>query len=172
MKLDLACGANKQEGFDGVDKVKVPGVDHVVNLEKFPWPFKADSVDEIWCSHYVEHTKDLIKFMDECYRILKVGGRMTVVAPYYSSMRAWQDPTHTRAICEATFLYFNKGWREANGLDHYGIKSDFDFTYGYAFSPEWATRSEEARLFALNHYINVATDIQAVMTKRDTKAQG
>ena len=30
-------------------------------------------------------------------------------APYYTSMRCWQDPTHTRAISEATFLYANKG---------------------------------------------------------------
>jgi hypothetical protein len=53
-----------------------------------------------------------------------------------------------------------------NKLDHYGIKSDFDFTYGYAFGPEWMTRNEEARNFALKHYFNVASDIQVVLVKR------
>jgi SAM-dependent methyltransferase len=168
MKLDLACGDNKREGFLGVDRVKLPSVDQVVDLEKFPWPWEDNSVDEIWCSHYIEHTKSLIKFMDECFRILKIGAQMTVVAPYYSHMRAWQDPTHRRAISEASFLYYNKGWRESpqNRLGHYPIKSDFDFVYGYAFEPEWMNRSEEARRFALSHYINVATDIQVTMTKR------
>lgn len=167
LKLDLACGKNKQPGFLGVDKVKIPEVDYVWNLEKFPYPFKENSVDEIYCAHYVEHVPDLIKFIDEIYRILKPGGKALIVAPYYSSMRAWQDPTHKRAISEASFLYFNKGWREQNNLDHYlDIKSDFDFSYSYMITPDWATRNEEARAFAIRHYINVVSDIQVILTKR------
>jgi hypothetical protein len=167
IKLDIGCGTNKQVGFIGVDRVELPGVDQIVDLEVYPWPWEDGSVEEIYCSHYIEHTTDLIVFMDECYRVLQVGGKMTVVAPYYTSMRAWQDPTHKRAISEATFLYFNKGWRTANGLEHYGIKSDFDFAYGYVFSPLWQNRSEEARSFALLHYINVALDIQVTLIKRE-----
>lgn len=168
IKYDLACGQNKQEGFIGVDYVKAKGVDIVADLTKFPWKFAKDnSADELFVSHYVEHTPDLIKFMDECYRILKPGGTMTVLAPYYSSMRCWQDPTHVRAISEATFLYFNKQWRTDNKLDHYKIKSDFDFTYGYNMAPEWASRNEEAKMFAIRHYINVVNDIQVVLTKKE-----
>lgn len=166
LKLDLACGQRKREGFTGVDKIKVDGVDVVWDLEKFPYPFEADSVDEINCAHYIEHTSDLIAFMQEIYRILKVGGQCTIVAPYYSSMRAWQDPTHRRAISEATFLYFNKAWREQNKLDHYGITADFDFTYGYVLTPEFANRSEDTRTWAVLHYINVVADIHIVLTKR------
>jgi len=164
--VDLACGDAKQQGYIGVDIVKLPGVDIVHDLEKFPWPFKDESVDEVFCSHYVEHTKDLMKFMDELYRILKPEGKANIVAPYYSSMRAWQDPSHTRAISEATFLYFNKNWRVANKLGHYPITCDFDFSYGYAVDPSWVTRNEEARAFAIKHYINVITDIQVMLTKR------
>lgn len=168
IKYDLACGQNKQEGFIGVDYVKADGVDIVCDLEQFPWKFAKDnSTDELFVSHYVEHTKDLIKFMDECYRILKPGGKLTILAPYYSSMRCWQDPTHVRAISEATFLYFNREWRTNNKLDHYKIKSDFDFSYGYNMTQDWATRSEESRAFAVRHYINVVNDIQVVLTKRD-----
>ena len=166
LKLDLACGQRKEEGYHGVDIAPGEAVDTVMDLEKFPWKIKANSAEDIVCSHYVEHTKDLIKFMDECYRILKPGGKMKVVAPYYNSIRAWQDPTHTRAISDATFLYFNKGWREANKLEHYKIKSDFDFTYGYDINPTWMNRSEEARNFAIIHYTNVVNDIHVVLTKR------
>jgi len=63
-------------------------------------------------------------------------------------------------------MYFNKQWRDANKLEHYGIKSDFDFTYGYMVDPAWQNRSEEARNFAIRFYINAVSDIQVVMTKR------
>jgi SAM-dependent methyltransferase len=165
-KLNLACGQVKVEGHFGIDKVPGDVVDAVVDLEVFPWPIESNSADEIVCNHYVEHTSDLIKFMDEVYRILKVGGKIKIVAPYYTSIRCWQDPTHKRAISEATFLYFNKQWRDTNKLDHYGIKSDFDYTYGYDISNDWANRSEEARNFAIRHYNNVINDIHVVMTRK------
>ncbi|MFA6054066.1 MAG: methyltransferase domain-containing protein [Thermodesulfovibrionales bacterium] len=166
VKLDLACGNKKTPGTIGVDSKKTPSVDVVHNLTKFPYPWKDNSVDEIYCNHYVEHTEDLISFIDECWRILKPEGKMYITAPYYSSIRAWQDPTHKRAISEATFLYFNKQWREQNELKHYGIKSDFDFTYGYAIAPEWANRSDEDRAFAICYYINVVSDIHITLIKK------
>jgi hypothetical protein len=100
---------------------------------------------------------------------MKPGGKCEIVAPYYSSMRAWQDPTHVRAISEATFLYFNQEWLKTNGLDHYDVSADFDFSYGYVMSPEWISRSEEAKAFAIRHYINVISDIQVLLTKREIK---
>jgi SAM-dependent methyltransferase len=166
LKLDLACGANKAEGFVGVDICKLPGVDIVFNLEKKPWPFEDDSVEEIVSNHYVEHTPDLILFMEECHRILVPGGKMTLVAPYWTSARCWQDPTHKRPILEQCFLYFNKKWRDDNKLSHYPITTDFDFTYGYLVAPEWRNRSDEAKAFAIKHYFNVVEDIQVILTKR------
>ena len=55
VKLDLGCGKHKKEGFIGVDQAKVEGVDVVHDLKKTPWPWKANSVDEIHCSHFLEH---------------------------------------------------------------------------------------------------------------------
>lgn len=167
LKLDLGCGGNKREGFIGVDIAKLPSVDIVQDLTKFPWPFKDNSVDEAHCSHYVEHTPNLMAFMNEVYRILKPGGQIMIIAPYYNSMRCWQDPTHLRAISEATFLYYNKKWRDDNKLGHYPIACDFDYSYGYNISnPRWQTANEEARNFAIRHYVNVVDDIQAVLVKR------
>jgi len=125
LKLDIACGKKTKDGFTGVDIWE--GAEIVADLEKFPWPFADNSVDEIYCSHYIEHTPDLISFANELYRIMKVGAKAEIIAPYYSSIRAWQDPTHLRAISENTFLYFSKKWREINKLDHYPINVDFDF---------------------------------------------
>jgi hypothetical protein len=52
-KLDLACGQTPCEGFEGVDVF--PGAQHVVDLQKFPWPFADNSIAELHCSHYIEH---------------------------------------------------------------------------------------------------------------------
>ena len=161
MKLDVACGQNKRAGFKGVDIAPGEGVDYVWDLEQYPWkPFADNTVSEIHCSHYIEHTKDLIAFMNEIYRICEDGAKITFLAPYYSSIRAWQDPTHTRAISEATFLYFQKDWMKANKLDHYGIKCNLkDIKIGLYFNPPWDKKTDEARAFAHQHYINVVNDI-------------
>jgi SAM-dependent methyltransferase len=186
IKLSLGCGNNKPEGFLGVDIVKTDAADYVQDLLKFPWSQFADnSVDEIECSHFVEHIPHgdgyhdpFLQFFDEIYRILKpaefdpanpnipLKGFIQIVCPYYSSMRAWQDPTHQRAISEASFLYLNKQWRIDNKLDHYDVSCDFDFSYGYALSPDWVNRSQDAQTFAIRHYTNVVTDIQVQLVKR------
>jgi SAM-dependent methyltransferase len=169
LKLDLGCGQSKRDGFLGVDIAKVDGVDFVVDLFKFPWPWKDASVEEIFTSHFFEHVPQSIrpKFMDECYRILIPAGKMTVVVPYYSSMRAVQDYHHQwPPISETSFLYFNKNWLKANKLDHYPTHCDFDFTYGYAVGPYWAARAQEARDFAVQYHINSVADLQVLLTKR------
>ena len=179
LKLDLGCGQNKQVGFTGVDIKKIKGVDVVHDLFKFPWPFKDESISEIFCSHFFEHVPARLRalMMDEIYRILvsphedgsgnNVHGRCTFITPYYSSMRAIQDYTHEwPPICEGSFLYFNKSWREQNKLDHYDIHCDFDFSYGYVINQPFIQKHEEARAFAVTHYINSISDIQVVLTKR------
>lgn len=164
IKLDLACGKNKKKGFIGVDVWE--GADLVCDLESFPWPFENDSVDEVFCSHYIEHVPNLVSFANELHRIMRPGARATIVAPYYSSIRAWQDPTHLRAISENTFLYFNKQWRLVNRLDHYPITADFDFEYQLILSSDWQDKPEAELDFAIKHYINVVYDIKVFLKKR------
>jgi len=136
-------------------------VDFVWDLEKYPWePFKDNSFDEIYVSHYAEHTKDLMKFMNEVWRICENDAKVTIVGPYYTSIRAWQDPTHTRVLSEATWLYYNKDWRKMNKLDHYPITCDFGVQQMTVFfAPPWDKKTEEARQFAQQHYWNVVSDI-------------
>lgn len=169
IKLDIACGQRKQEGYIGIDIAKAKGVDIVHDLLKFPWPIKTDSVEEAFCSHFFEHVPGPLRmpFMDECYRILKAGAKLQIICPYYASSRAVQDPTHTwPPICEATFLYFNREWMKQNLLDHYPVHCDFDFTYGYAADPETAAKAEGAQQFWVKHYINSISDIHVTLTKR------
>lgn len=188
IKYDLGCGDRKQEGFIGVDIEKTKSVDISQNLLEFPWKFAKDnSVDELYTSHFIEHIpmcywnkgnnytlvqKDqnsvelFEKFISECNRILKVGGKVSIIAPYYSSMRAWQDPTHRRAITDATFLYFDRNWRKANLLEHCHADVDFEFSGGYNINQAWQSRNQETQQFAFKNYVNAIDDIWVTLKKR------
>lgn len=170
VRLDLGCGENKQQGFVGVDLYKVPGVDVVHDLTKYPYPFKDKSVDEIFCSHFVEHLSgpERIPFFNELYRILKDGGKARIITPYYKSVRAVQDPTHKwPPLAENSYLYLNKGWRQANKLEHYlGFTCNFDYLGTYSIQdPEVGQREESARNFWIDKYWNVVADLIVDLTK-------
>lgn len=171
VKIDLASGDNKREGFYGIDKWKTATTDYEFDLLQYPWPIDDNCVDEINCSHFLEHIAGLDRpaFMDEVYRIMKVGAKAQFITPYYSSSRSVQDFTHQwPPVCEGTYLYFNKGWREANKLTHglYDVKSDFDFTYGYSMDSEVSSRNQEYQQFAIKHYINAAMDLFVTLVKK------
>ena len=51
MKINLGCGRNIMKGYVNVDKIKLRGVDVVHDLDKFPYPFKENSVDEIYARY-------------------------------------------------------------------------------------------------------------------------
>ena len=169
LKLDLGCGDNCKEGFTGVDNAKGCSAKIKHDLTVTPWPFESDSVDEVHSSHFLEHLTgpERILFMDELWRVMKVGAKATIQVPYWSSMRSVQDPTHQwPPLCEASFLYCNRGWREQNKLTHYLGKCDFDFGYGYQVSQETALRSQEVQSAWIAHNINTVSDLVVTLTKR------
>lgn len=170
LRLNLACGDIKMEGFIGVDIAKTENCDEVMDLKVFPWKWEDNSVDEIWCSHFFEHLTgaERIRFMEECYRIMKDGAKMTIICPYYTSMRAIQDPTHQwPPVAESSFLYFNKQWMKDNKLEHYNINADFDFNYGYSMSPEIISKHQDVQAFAVKNYNNSVNDLQVSLTKKE-----
>lgn len=118
IKLDLGCGAAKQNGFVGLDNRKLPGVDIVQNLEKFPWPLPDECASLAIASHLVEHINPhggvFIRFMDEVWRVLKYGGQFMISTPYAGSSGYWQDPTHCNGCNEITWAYFDP--IEVNGV--------------------------------------------------------
>lgn len=183
--LDLGCGDNKvnldilcQNGLAnpdhkvqiiGVDNQKCASVDKIHDLTKFPYPFKDKSIDMIYSSHFVEHLtgEQRIKFFNEIYRILKPGARIRLIHPYYKSSRAVQDPTHQwPPICEESYLYWTKDFREVNKLGHYLGNCNFTFNIFYTFMDNsWMQKPEETRNFAIRHYFNVVADMIVDMTK-------
>lgn len=175
VRVDLACGQRKKDGFIGVDKVATDKTDRVHDLMTFPWPFKDEEVYEFNCEHFVEHIpmtlpsgeNGLIRFMEEAYRCLMPGGTIRIAAPYYSSIEAWQDPTHVRAISERTFVYFDRKAMLAADLDHYDIKTNFEAVSRiYRLHPECEAYSEERRSHMIKYYWNVVQEFQIVLRKK------
>jgi hypothetical protein len=117
IQLDIACGANKQAGFVGMDIQEFPGVDIVHDLMVKPWPLPDGCVLRAMASHIVEHIPKVaidggktrfpfVEFFDEVWRVCRVGGELMVAAPHGYSPGYLQDPTHAAPISEATFMYF------------------------------------------------------------------
>lgn len=179
LKLDLGCGQRctvDENGvkFTGVDFYPNEGVDIVHDLTKFPYPFKDGSVDEIVSNHFIEHLdgSERCKFINECYRILKVGGTMKLTHPNGHSDRAHQDWTHKYPpIVSSAYFYFDKKWREMNGLDHYyPITGDWEYSIFVAYHGDkgvnWNTKAPEALGYAMGHNINVVADLIVHLKKR------
>ncbi len=134
----------------------------------FPWPYHTGSVKEITCIGVFEYIPGKLrgKFMDEVYRVLAAEGKATFAVPYWNSARSIQDyRVEWPPLSEQSFLYFNTGWREVNGLKT-DLVCDFDFTYGYGVDAETQARSEESRPFYIKHYTNCVDALQLVLTKR------
>ena len=88
--------------------------------QSFPWPIKSTSIMDLTCAGVFEYIPGELrgKFMDEVYRILAPDGKATFVVPHWQSTRGFQDFRYAwPPLCEQSFLYFNKSWREANKLD-------------------------------------------------------
>lgn len=147
---------------------KVDILTEVKNPRDFPWPYEDESVKEISCVGVLEFVPGKLRgqFMDEIYRILVVEGKATFSVPYWNTAMGVQDFRYEwPPICEQSFLYFNKGWREQNKVET-DLKCDFDFTYGYSPDPETAARNEESRSFYIKHYTNCIQVLQLILTKR------
>ncbi|MGI6103221.1 MAG: methyltransferase domain-containing protein [Patescibacteria group bacterium] len=105
-KLDVGCAFRKPEGYWGIDRVDVPGVDQVVDLTKFPWDLPDNHFDEVRVWHILQFLPETVRTMEEVWRVAKPGARVTIGVPYYMSALAFGDPSHVRYFTEETFKYF------------------------------------------------------------------
>lgn len=176
--IDIGCGSNKKEGSIGIDKYKMKGVDVVCDVGKDKLPYKDNSVDEIHCSHFLEHLTNFngkferIHFFNEIYRVMKKGAKATLIFPHWCSNRYYGDPTHCEPFSEMGFMYLNKDWRASQAphsdkkWNKNGYDCDFDATYGYALRQDLLTRNQEYQMNAIMKEKEAAQDIIATLIKK------
>jgi ubiquinone/menaquinone biosynthesis C-methylase UbiE len=107
MKLNLGCGNDfkYEKGWVNLDITRPCNIKADMDVDL---PFKDQSFDLIWASHILEHRHDLRKIQRELARVIKKGGELNVIVPYFLSTDAWGDPTHCRAFSEESF--FGQYW--------------------------------------------------------------
>jgi len=121
IRLDLGCGHACKPGFIGIDRASIPGVIQR-DIERHGLPFCDSSVDEVNCSQFLEHVRDVVFVMNEIWRVCKPGARVHIAVPHSSTPQAFQDPTHVSFFNEYSWRYFEADC-PLRGL--YGIRACF-----------------------------------------------
>lgn len=105
--VDLGCGRAKKGRF-GIDRFYDEGVNWVQDLDARPvLPFADESIKSIVTHHFLEHLSDgFLPLMDECHRVLEIGGIMRIIVPLFPSYSAISDPDHKRMFLVETFDTF------------------------------------------------------------------
>lgn len=107
--LHLGCGEKKVPGSIGVDINSHSAADVIHDLNRFPYPFPANTFNQIIAENIIEHLDDLVKVMEEIYRIAKNRAKIYITTGHFSSVDSFTDPTHKHFFTSRTFDYFIPG---------------------------------------------------------------
>ncbi len=133
LALDVGCGIRKQPGAIGIDRNPASRPDVLVDLERFPYPFRDSSFDRITAIHVIEHLSNVIGTMEEFHRLLKPGGTLRIETPHYTDYSSFCDPTHKNHLNSFSFRYF--------GENHGG--------FGYYTQARFREKSVRVKLLSL-----------------------
>lgn len=104
--VDLGCGQKTKQGRIGVDKLDLPNVDIVADLEDGLSFLPDNSVDQIHSRSVLTHIENFENLMREIVRVLKKDGTAHVFVPHFSNPYYYSDYTHKRFFGLYTFYYF------------------------------------------------------------------
>jgi SAM-dependent methyltransferase len=135
--LDVGCGVKKYPGAIGVDRNADTAADVICDLDRFPYPFRDCTFDEVRAVHVIEHVADVMRTMEEFHRLLRPGGSVYIATPHYTDFSSFCDPTHRWHLNSFSFRYF--------GEDHGG--------FGYYSRVRFRERQVRLRLLALWRYL-------------------
>lgn len=157
LKINLGAGcvpSPRADGWVNLDKQhfdSTPEAEYVqVDLFRYPWPLATSSVNEIRCSHLLEHVPHEVRrsqwfrddpdwwgklkqldgfyaFMSEVWRVLEPNGLADFIVPYGMSRYAMQDPGHTRFIILATVSYLTPQEEDPGGKKTFNRDTPFTF---------------------------------------------
>ncbi len=136
MRLNLGCGYDKRDGWVNVDSVAACAPDQVVDLERLPWPWPDNVVDEVLMKHVLEHlgadTGTYLGLIAELWRVCRHGAEVRIVVPHPRHDHYLNDPTHVRPITPEGLEMFsqrkNREWVEQGaGNTPLGLHLGIDF---------------------------------------------
>lgn len=113
--LNLGCGRKRMDDAVNLDASAEVGADVVHDLSQFPWPLESDSFDRVFAFDVIEHLGDVVRTMEEIYRVCRHDARVHITVPHFSSANAFTDPTHRHQFSCFSFDYFTR----EHGLAYY-----------------------------------------------------
>lgn len=178
-KVELGCGKYKLEGYIGVDRYELPGVDVVCDLNG-PFPFEDSSIDVIWACHSLEHLSNIEHTMNEIYRICKHGAIVQILAPYYMTSLNLANHFHLSAFNEDTMRLFSNnhtimidpeeyacphvpGWGVQQSDNSDGMIEMEILKMEYFYYKEYCGLSDERKHYARRSFLNACDQIFYVM---------
>jgi SAM-dependent methyltransferase len=158
-KIELGCGANKRDGFFGIDIADGPAVDLVLDIERQLLPFADDSIDHVYTSHAFEHLVNYQYVLREIMRVCKPGAMVEIWTPYGKSNDGFLfghttfiTETHFKHICyqyDRFYLGDTPGYLDweksqyvlfpgiAEQLHRFGIPLEFALDHMFNIALEW-----------------------------------
>lgn len=137
-RLHLGCGNEVLPGWINHDLAELPGVDVVHDLDRYPWPFDADTFAAVRLFHVLEHLAEPVRAIEELHRITAPGGLVHLRVPYWSSQDMMSDPTHKTCFNEYTFDFFDPVQRHCRERPYYST-ARFDIRSRLFWIKPWRT---------------------------------
>jgi SAM-dependent methyltransferase len=106
--LDVGCGINKKPGSIGIDSNPRSRADVIVDIDRFPYPFRDSSFDALQAVHVIEHVCDVVRTMEEFHRLVRPGGEVYLATPHYTDFSSFCDPTHKWHLNSFSMRYFGE----------------------------------------------------------------
>jgi ADP-heptose:LPS heptosyltransferase len=112
MRLNLGCGGKKFPGWINVDKLPICKPDQVVDLERFPWPWPDNSVDEVRMYYVLEHlgaeASVYLGIIKELHRVCRDNAKIHIVALHQRHDDFLSDPTCVRPVTEGSIILLSQ----------------------------------------------------------------
>ena len=154
-KLNLGCGKDIRDEWINLDKIALPGVDVVVDVEHAPLPFDDDEFDEILCKDILEHV-EYIPVLRELHRVLSPKGILEIRVPHFTSRENFVDPTHKEMFSISTFDFFIK---------NQNLVSDYYFDFAFSRICYSKITFYKKRIFIFNYIVECMTNCHSKMQK-------
>lgn len=122
--LNLGAGNKIIDGAINHDRWKHrEEIDVAHDLNEIPWPWEDNTFDKILSWAVFEHLDiDLLTAVNECWRIMRPGGKLKIKLPWYLSEEAYNDPTHRYAVGRGVFDIFDRSTKRGRDYKFYHDK--------------------------------------------------
>jgi ubiquinone/menaquinone biosynthesis C-methylase UbiE len=125
-KLDIGCGQKKKDtSYIGIDTLDFEGVDIVGDIFEVLAIIPANSIDNVYSSHFFEHIKEVDKLLKEIGRVLRPNGELKIIVPHFSNPYFYSDYTHKSFFGLYSFSYLADEELFKRKVPKYQIESCF-----------------------------------------------